>query len=80
MAETTWCCYAWPVNYGNSGNRTFMVNQTGDIVTTEFNTYSGDTAPPGSAGFFLPRIANSITGLTAVGTEGGDENIWRQVN
>ena len=25
-------------------------------------------------------MGNSITGLTAVGTNGGDTNIWRQVN
>ena len=80
LAETTWCCYAWPVNYGNSGNRSFMVNQTGDVVSTEFNGYSGDTGPAGGAGFFTPRTADSITGLTAVGTVGGDTRIWRQVN
>jgi prepilin-type N-terminal cleavage/methylation domain-containing protein len=79
LAETTWCCYAWPVNYGNSGNRTFMVNQTGDVVTTEDNTYSGDTGPDPNSGFINPA-ANSITGLTAVGTDGGDGNMWRQVN
>ncbi len=80
LAETTWCCYAWPVNYGNSGNRTFMVNQTGDVVSTEDSGYSGTAGPTGDAGFFTPRIAESITGLTAVGTEGGDGNVWRQVN
>jgi prepilin-type N-terminal cleavage/methylation domain-containing protein len=80
LAETTWCCYAWPVNYGNSGNRSFMVNQTGDVVSTENNTYSGGTGPSAHAGFFTPRTNSSITGLTAVGTTGGDGNIWRQVN
>ncbi len=25
LAETTWCAYAWPANYGTSGNRTFFV-------------------------------------------------------
>ncbi len=27
LRETTWCCYAWPVNCGNPGNRTFMVTR-----------------------------------------------------
>ena len=80
LAETTWCCYAWPVNYGNSGNRTFMVNQTGDVVTSEFNGYSGGTGPTAGAGFFQARDAESITGLTAVGTQGQDGRVWRQVN
>ena len=79
LAETTWCCYAWPVNYGNSGNRTFMVNQTGDVVNTEDSRYSGTTGPGANAGFYLPALG-SITGLTAVGTAGGDGNVWRQVN
>jgi prepilin-type N-terminal cleavage/methylation domain-containing protein len=79
LAETTWCCYAWPVNHGNSGNRTFMVNQTGDVVTTEDADYTGTAGPPADAGFYDPATS-SITGLTAVGTEGGDNNIWRQVN
>jgi prepilin-type N-terminal cleavage/methylation domain-containing protein len=79
LAETTWVCYAWPVNFGNSGNRTFMVNQTGDVVTTEESTYSGTAGPPAHAGF-LYGAASSITGLTAVGTTGGDSNTWRQVN
>ncbi|MBK9388429.1 MAG: prepilin-type N-terminal cleavage/methylation domain-containing protein [Planctomycetes bacterium] len=30
FCETTWCAYAWPINRGNSGNRTFFVNQQGD--------------------------------------------------
>jgi prepilin-type N-terminal cleavage/methylation domain-containing protein len=79
LAETTWCCYAWPVNYGNSGNRTFHVNQTGDVTTTEDNGYSGTTEPPPDSAF-IGGASNSITGLTAVGTTGGDGNVWRQVN
>ncbi len=35
LVETTWCAYAWPVNYGQSGNRTFFTNQGGDVVATE---------------------------------------------
>jgi type II secretory pathway pseudopilin PulG len=85
LAETTWCCYAWPVNYGNSGNRTFQVNQTGDVTSSEnqANPYSGwgagATVPPPHAAF-INGAGNSITGLTAVGVVGGDTNIWRQVN
>jgi prepilin-type N-terminal cleavage/methylation domain-containing protein len=80
LTETTWACYAWPVNYGNSGNRTFMVNQSGDIVTAEDSAYSGDGAISAGAAFFRPRVAGSVTGMTAVGTTGGDGNLWRQVN
>jgi prepilin-type N-terminal cleavage/methylation domain-containing protein len=80
LAETTWCCYAWPVNHGNSGNRCFMVNQTGDVVTSENPTYTSAVKPVGNAGFIKGGLANAITGLTAVGATGGDDKVWRQVN
>ena len=80
LAETTWACYAWPVNYGNSGNRTFMVNQTGDVVSTEDSGYSGTTNGPVPHAGFIDGADNYITGLTAVGTDGGDGFTWRQVN
>ena len=83
LAETTWCGYAWPANYGNSGNRTFFVNQTGDITSTDLATYTGNTAIDiGAAGsaFQLGGGATNITGLVAVGTIGVDNQMWRQVN
>jgi prepilin-type N-terminal cleavage/methylation domain-containing protein len=80
IVETTWCCYAWPVNYGNSGNRTFMVNQTGDVVSTEDSGYSGTGSGPVPHAAFIDGASNYITGLTAVGTDGGDGFMWRQVN
>jgi prepilin-type N-terminal cleavage/methylation domain-containing protein len=85
LAETTWCCYAWPVNYGNSGNRTFHVNQTGDVTSSENPAapYTGPIATgnvPAPDAAFIAAVANTITGLTAVGVAGADGNIWRQVN
>jgi type II secretory pathway pseudopilin PulG len=87
LAETTWCCYAWPVNHGNSGNRAFHVNQTGDVTSCEDTTtpYSGPigtgvTPVPGAAFIGSTAAATAITGLTAVGVTGNDGNTWRQVN
>jgi prepilin-type N-terminal cleavage/methylation domain-containing protein len=87
LAETTWCCYAWPVNYGNSGNRTFFVNQTGDVTSCEYiaaanGPYGGTTNTPGADAAFdaANATAGTITGLTAVGTVGIDGATWRQVN
>jgi prepilin-type N-terminal cleavage/methylation domain-containing protein len=80
LAETTWCCYAWPVNYGNSGNRSFMVNQTGDIVSSEGAKYGGTATVPDAGAAFQTTTATSITGQTAVGTVGNDTYMWRQVN
>ncbi|MDJ0523467.1 MAG: DUF2950 family protein [Planctomycetota bacterium] len=78
LAETTWCCYSWPVNYNQSGNRTFFTNQGGDVVGSEDNAYSGTgNGPAGDAAF---QVAGSITGSVAIGVAGADGNTWKQVN
>jgi prepilin-type N-terminal cleavage/methylation domain-containing protein len=83
LAETTWCTYAWPANYSTSGNRSFFVNQTGDITTTDDSNYSGtgdfDEANAGEA-FVDGSDAAKITASVAVGTTAVDGNIWKQVN
>ncbi len=81
MAETTWCAYATPANYSTSGNRTFFVNQTGDI-TSKDDAASTDTvvgSTPGIA-FKAGGLDTSITGQVAVGTKGRDGKTWKQVN
>jgi prepilin-type N-terminal cleavage/methylation domain-containing protein len=83
LCETSWCCYAWPASYSTSGNRTFFVNQTGDIVGTDFATYSGGAkivASNAGAAFKVGGGLTGITGLVAVGTKGRDSNIWKQIN
>jgi hypothetical protein len=30
--EILWCCYAWPVSAGQTGNRAFFINQEGDLL------------------------------------------------
>ena len=77
LCETTWCAYAWPANQGNTGNRTFFVNQGGDIVTTEDTAYSGPNAGPDPEAAFSGTGA-TITGPTATATTGRDNNFWRQ--
>ncbi len=80
LAETTWCCYAWPVNYNQSGNRTFFVNQQGDVLFTEDTSataYSGFTSMPDDDAAFL---AGGIMSNTAVNQAGLDGNTWRQTN
>ena len=80
LCETTWCCYAWPVNYNQSGNRTFFTNQAGDVLSTEVVGYSGTGAgPTGDAAF---AVAAAITGTVDIGGAGQNPGgeIWRQVN
>ncbi len=83
LAETSWCCYASPASYSTSGNRTFFVNQTGDITGTESSTYSGAgifVASDAGAAFKAGGLLTNITGLVAVGTKGRDTNTWKQIN
>ena len=84
LAETSWCCYAWPASHGNSGNRSFFVNQSGDITGTDDVDYSGtgDIDEGGSGNAFRAGTggAGSITGQQAIGTAGRDGNLWKQIN
>ncbi|MEE8104084.1 MAG: DUF2950 family protein [Planctomycetota bacterium] len=83
LAETTWACYAWPTSYGNTGNRSFFVNQGGDIIATEDPSYSGPNgsgAPmPAGAAFTGAAASQTITGSLATGATGRDGNFWRTV-
>ena len=80
LAETTWCCYCWPVNYNQSGNRTFFTNQAGDVLGIEVAAFSGTGNGPASDAAFT--IAGVITGTVDIGGAGqtGGPAVWRQVN
>jgi prepilin-type N-terminal cleavage/methylation domain-containing protein len=81
LSETSWCCYAWPGNYGSSGNRCFAINQSGDIFFTDDKRYSGDNPTDlNYAAAFMTTKDNSITGQVALGTTAFDGNFWWQVN
>jgi hypothetical protein len=80
LAETTWCCYSWPVNYNQSGNRTFFTNQGGDVIACEVSDYSGTGAGPEADAAFA--VADAITGSVDIGGPGQNAGgeLWRQVN
>jgi prepilin-type N-terminal cleavage/methylation domain-containing protein len=83
LAETSWCCYAWPSSYGTSGNRSFFVNQAGDITASDNPTISGGgcyTTTCSDRAFTGSGLTGIITGKVAVGTRGRDGMIWKQVN
>ena len=79
LAETTWCCYAWPVNYNQSGNRTFFTNQAGDVIACEVAAYSGTAAGPGQAAAFDVAFITGNVDIGGPGQNVGGE-LWRQVN
>jgi hypothetical protein len=46
--EIRWCCYAWPIEVGNSGTRAFCMDQEGDmlVLANADGAYSGDDHAP----------------------------------
>lgn len=80
IAETTWCCYGWPTNYGSSGARTFYVSQAGDLVFADAAAYSGPGASPGpGAALMQGGLLTSVTGRVASSATGRDGEFWRPV-
>lgn len=73
-AEVCFCCYAWPVKQGESGDRTFVVNQAGDILATTWAAYSGEGAGPQADAAF--KTAGRIDQELAAGRRAADGNVW----
>jgi hypothetical protein len=79
LSETTWCAYAWPEKWGDSGKRAFFVCQSGDILksSNEKAKWAGlDKPVPPETAF----TGAGITGESAVGTLGRDGEVWEVVN
>ena len=91
QAEVLWCCYAWPNVRGNSGNRTFFINQAGDVLATNANVtgvqYTGSTAtgvvPAWSAAYFdsdgdgnVEMSDSTAPANTTTPGLGDDTNTW----
>ena len=79
QAEVLWCCYAWPSTAGNSGNRTFFINQTGDVLATNGATlqYSNSAATvPTFDVAFVATASASMNAQVAANTVGRDANTW----
>lgn len=76
QAEVLWCCYAWPQVAGNSGNRTFFINQSGDVLACNAGTtYSGTAAPAFSAAYAATASA-FMSSPVAANTLAQDTFTW----
>ena len=80
QAEVLWCCYAWPATAGNSGNRTFFINQTGDVLATNGATVRYSNSVPTVPTYdvaFSGAIGTTSMGVgVAANTLGKDGNTW----
>ena len=85
QSEVMWCVYAWPATYGNSGKRSFFINQQGDVLSTNnlVRRYSGTggtaVVPAGTAAFRAgtASMSSSIASGAAADNDGG---LWLVVN
>jgi prepilin-type N-terminal cleavage/methylation domain-containing protein len=89
--EVRWCCYAWPVSRTETGNRAFVVNQTGTVYQTQndANTqlYSGTATMPAAEAAFIAVAGNPpIVNLggrfprLGAGETGADGGNWVPIN
>jgi len=80
QAEVLWCCYAWPATAGNSGNRTFFINQTGDVLATNGAAVKYSNSVPTVPTYdvaFSGAISTTSMGVgVAANTLGKDGNTW----
>jgi prepilin-type N-terminal cleavage/methylation domain-containing protein len=86
-SELYWCCYAWPVQAGKTGNRAFFINQEGDVAGTSNiagvnDRYDGFVNIPLFGAAYDDATANSMDqglGFASMGFTANDTNIWTQV-
>jgi prepilin-type N-terminal cleavage/methylation domain-containing protein len=78
--EILWCCYAWPVEAGKSGNRTFFINQDGDVLqfANKAGTYSDlANGPAFDAAFSDATGGTDMSAPLAInGATANDGNLW----
>ena len=78
--EILWCCYAWPVEAGKSGNRTFFINQDGDVLQfgNKAGTYSDlANGPAFDAAFSDATGGTDMSAPLAInGATANDANLW----
>ncbi|MCA9323020.1 MAG: prepilin-type N-terminal cleavage/methylation domain-containing protein [Planctomycetes bacterium] len=75
-AESLWCAYAWPADFGSSGRRAYFINHVGEVLKTDnsVQNYNGTvTIPPPDAAYM---VAGSIDGLYRPGQVASDGGTW----
>ncbi len=84
--EQAWCIYAWPVQYGVTGRRTFFMNQSGRIYYTyaSVKNYGGDNEPAVEAAFDVkgvnPRNMDAVIADATQNLASGDGELWMPGN
>lgn len=79
LAETLWCCYAWPVSKDTTGTRVFVVNQTGDILATEnsVQAYQGPDGGPEGIAAYADTDMTARLSINELPEPAQDAGVWR---
>jgi len=81
--EVLWCAYGWPVEDKRTGNRTFFVNQKGEILQTKMDAapYNDANPPTYDAAFDSAQFTSGMGSAVAIGqgVVGLDGNTWTPV-
>jgi prepilin-type N-terminal cleavage/methylation domain-containing protein len=84
--ELMWICYAWPVQATKTGNRTFMINQSGDVLATQNRatqaggSYDGFVRVPAfDAALTAPLDISSEVSMASAGLASQDALVWTPV-
>jgi len=77
-AETTWCLYAWPVEAGVSGQRAFLMDQSGDVLASPNvdGRYSGVPKPPEPSAARKQGSSGKLDAPGAANAVGVDGQTW----
>ncbi len=75
--EIMWCAYAWPAQFGQSGNRAFFINQEGDLLQMNNRTVATQyTGAAGGPAYSAAYTAADMGSAIASGAAGVDTNTW----
>jgi len=75
-SEIMWCCYAWPMDVGATGNRAFFVNQEGDLLQCQNRQAAPFTGPAAGPAFQDAYLLTDMSSGLRVGVAGPTGSIW----
>lgn len=83
LAEHYYSVVAWPLLYGRTGQRSFFMNQRGEILGCIDKTYSGKSRIPVANAAMPASLASGFiatNSMASLGTVALDGNRWSLVN
>ena len=82
LSAVQWCAYAWPSSIGNTGVRTFFINQSGDVMFCRNATqrYTGSANPPNPNAAYLVGTPDLMGSTVAANSSGKDAERWVVIN